>query len=50
VQLSQTGKAQLGHLSKNVKNINVSLKGKITHSTHCEFCRHKEIMFQPLVL
>ena len=31
VQLSRTGKAQLGHLSKNGKTINVSLKGKITH-------------------
>ena len=31
VQLSQTGKSQLGHLSRDGKHINVSLKGKITH-------------------
>lgn len=31
VQLSETGKAQLGHLSGDGKHINVSLKGRITH-------------------
>ena len=31
VQLSETGKAQLGHLSRDGKHINVSLKGRITH-------------------
>ena len=31
VQLSNKGKQQLGHLSRDGKHINVSLKGKITH-------------------
>lgn len=31
VQLSKKGKEQLGHLSRDSKHINVSLKGKITH-------------------
>ncbi|MGX1931134.1 DUF6443 domain-containing protein [Flagellimonas sp. 2504JD4-2] len=31
VQLSAKGKAQLGHLSRDGKHLNVSLKGKITH-------------------
>jgi len=31
VQLSRTGKSQLGHLSKSGRHINVSLDGRVTH-------------------
>ncbi|MFC3198168.1 polymorphic toxin type 17 domain-containing protein [Parapedobacter deserti] len=31
VQLSKTGKSQLGHLSRDGKHLNVSLDGRITH-------------------